>query len=103
MKKFKKGDEVIVISGSSKGKMGKILSVGSDCVVVEGVNIAKMHKKPTSSEAGKIVSIEKSIHISKISHAEDGKPIKVSFVIKDVEGKAFLRKSRISKKTKKEI
>ena len=103
MKKFKKGDEVIVISGSSKGKTGKILSVNANSVVIEGVNLAKVHKKPTSNEAGKIISVEKSVHLSKISHVENGKPVKISFVVKSGEGKAFSRKSRISKKTKKEI
>lgn len=103
MQKFKKGDEVILISGSSKGKTGKIVLIKSDRVVVEGINLAKVHKKPTSSESGRIVGIEKSIHISKISHVENDKPVKISFLVRDTVGKPFTRKVRISRKTKKEI
>ena len=36
--KIKKGDNVIVIAGSEKGKEGTVLSVNGDKVVVEGVN-----------------------------------------------------------------
>jgi large subunit ribosomal protein L24 len=102
-KKFKKNDQVLVISGSSKNKSGKIISMRNDRVIVEGVNLAKVHKKPTSSSAGQIIEVEKSIHISNISHVENGKPIKVKFVINDGEGKAFTRKNRVSKKSGNKI
>jgi large subunit ribosomal protein L24 len=101
--KFKKGDLVIVISGSSKGKTGKITSVVGNKIVVEGVNIATFHKKPTSSAPGQILKIEKPIHISNISHVENGKPIKVKFQVESGEGKKFTRKVRVSKKTGKKI
>ncbi len=101
--KFKKGDQVIVICGSSKGKVGKILSIVKDKVVVEGVNIATTHKKPTSQNPGQILKVEKSIHVSNISHIEDGKAIKVKFIIESGEKKAFARKVRISKKSGKKI
>ncbi len=103
MNKFKKNDEIIVISGADKGKKGKILSVIKDKVLVEGVNIKTIHKKPTSQEPGKIEKVEKPIHISNIAHQEDGKPVKVRFEISEGEGKAFTRKSRISKKSGKKI
>lgn len=101
--KFKKNDQVIIISGSSKGKTGKILSVSKNKVVVEGVNLATIHKKPTSSEAGQIIKKEKSVHISNISHVEDGKPVKVKFIIDSGEGKIFTRKHRVSKKSGKKL
>ena len=101
--KFKKNDQVIVIAGSSKGKMGKILSVRGEKALVEGVNLATVHKKPTQQDAGKIVKIEKPVHISNISHAEDGKAVKIKFVTESGEGKAFTRKSRVSKKSGKKI
>lgn len=45
----KKGDTVIVLSGKDKGKQGKVLStmptVGK--VLVEGVNMADCHVRPT--------------------------------------------------------
>mgnify|MGYP000161390833 CR=1 FL=1 len=101
--KFKKNDQVIVISGSSKGKEGKITALNGSKVVVEGVNLATVHKKPTSSTPGQILKVEKPIHISNISHAEDGKAVKVKFVIDSGEGKDFTRKYRVSKKSDKKI
>lgn len=103
MNKFKKNDEIIVISGADKGKKGKLLSVNKDKVLVEGVNIKTIHRKPTSQEAGKIEKVEKPIHISNISHCENGKPVKIKFEIAEGEGKAFSKKSRISKKSGKKI
>lgn len=101
--KFKKNDEVIIITGADKGKIGKILSVLEDRVVIEGVNVRTLHKKPTSSNPGQIVKSEKSIHISNIAHAEGGKAVKVKFVTEAGEGKIFKRKTRVSKKSGKKI
>jgi large subunit ribosomal protein L24 len=103
MNKFRKNDQVIVISGSSKGKIGKITSILENKVIVEGANLATVHKKPTSNTPGQIVKVEKPIHISNIAHVEDGKPVKISFKVESGEGKVFLRKSRISKKSGKKI
>jgi large subunit ribosomal protein L24 len=101
--KFKKGDEIIVITGADKGKSGKILSVLDERVLIEGVNIRTLHKKPTSSTPGQIVKSEKPIHISNIAHVEGGKAVKVKFVTEAGEGKIFKRKTRVSKKSGKKI
>jgi large subunit ribosomal protein L24 len=101
--KFKKGDQVVVIAGSSKGKIGKILSITSEKAVIEGANLATVHKKPTSQAPGQIVKVEKPIHLSNISHVEDDKAIKVKFVTEPGEGKIFTRKGRVSKKSGKKI
>jgi ribosomal protein L24 len=53
--------------------------------------------------SGEIVKAERPIHISNVSHVENGKAIKIGFKIENGEGKAFTRKTRISKKTKKKI
>ncbi|MDD2839932.1 MAG: 50S ribosomal protein L24 [Rickettsiales bacterium] len=97
--KLKKGDSVIVIAGKDKGKTGEILKVISDDsrVVVSGVNMATIHKKPTAQTPGQRVKEEKSIHVSNVAYAEDGKPVKVGFKVED--GK----KVRISKKSKNKI
>jgi len=103
-KKFKKGDNVIVIAGIDKKKQGKIVSIKKDKVVVEKINIATVHKKPTSSEAGSIIKIEKPLHISNISHAENDAPVRVGFVVEPINGKKpFASKARISRKTSKKI
>jgi len=101
--KFKKNDQVIIISGSDKGKIGKIISLAEQKVTVEGVNLATVHKKPTSTNPGQIVKVEKPVHISNISHVEDGKAVKVKFVIEAKDGKAFTKKTRVSKKSGKKI
>ncbi len=103
MQKFKKGDEILVIAGADKNKSGKIISVKGQKVVVEGVNIKTIHKKPTQQEPGKIEKVERPIHSSNISHVEDGKPVKIKFITEEGEGKAYTRKSRISKKSDKKI
>ncbi len=101
--KFKKNDQVIVISGSDKGKIGKILSVSGEKVIVEGINIAVVHKKPTSSDPGKILKIEKEIHKSNISHTDSVKAIKVKFFVESGDKKPYLTKTRLSKKSGKKI
>ncbi len=103
MQKFKKGDQVIVITGSNKGKIGKITAMNEQKVTVEGVNIRTIHKKPTSSTQGQILKLEKPIHISNISHVEDGKAVKIKFVIEAGEVKIFSKKSRVSRKSGKKI
>jgi len=104
MNKFKKGDQVLVIAGSSKGKTGNVMLVSGDKVTVEGVNVATVHKKPTQSAPGQIIKVEKPIHVSNVSHIENGKAVKIKFVVEPGEGKkAFTRKSRVSKKSGKKI
>jgi large subunit ribosomal protein L24 len=93
--RIRKDDTVLVITGKDKGKTGKVTRVIPDenKVVVAGVNVAKVHKKPTSTSAGQIISIEKAIHVSNISLIEDGKPAKVGFKIEDDEKVRYFKKS----------
>ncbi len=65
---FKTGDKVVVISGSNKGKEGKITNVlrNENKVVIEGVNIVKKHVKPNGQGAGSIVEMEAPIHASNV-------------------------------------
>ena len=66
---FKKGDNVLVISGEDKGKKGKIVRISPKKmeVIVEGVNILKKHSKPTQKiPQGGIVKQEGAVHTSKI-------------------------------------
>jgi large subunit ribosomal protein L24 len=63
----RKGDLVIVIGGSHKGKKGKILRVDGDRVVVEKVAMIKRHTKATQKNPqGGIVDKEGTIHISNV-------------------------------------
>ena len=97
IKKYKKGDEVIVKVGKDKGKIGKISKVitSNEKVIITGVNISKKHQKPSQDSKGGIVDKEMPIHISNILayDAKSKKSSKVGFKIE--EGK----KIRILKST----
>jgi large subunit ribosomal protein L24 len=67
MAHVRKGDLVVVISGSNKGKRGKVLRVDGDRVVVEKVAMIKRHTKPSQKNPqGGIVDKEGSVHISNV-------------------------------------
>jgi large subunit ribosomal protein L24 len=71
MQKFhvKRGDQVVVIAGSQKGKSGKILEIrpAKNRAVVEGVGLIKRHtKKSQEHPNGAIVEREGSIHLSNL-------------------------------------
>ena len=65
----KRGDVVVVISGSHKAKEGKILEVlpAKDRARIEGVALVKRHmKKSQEHPQGAIVEREGSVHISNL-------------------------------------
>ena len=67
--KIKKGDKVQVIAGHDKGTIGEVVAVlpRSNRVVVEGVNIAKKHEKPTQANPdGGIIDKEMPINASNV-------------------------------------
>ena len=79
MQKIKKGDEVIVIAGRSKGQRGNVLKRLDDGrLLVENVNIVKKHVKgnPRTGENGGIVDKEAPIQVSNVMlfnpHAQKG-------------------------------
>ena len=65
---FKIGDEVVVITGSDKGKKGKIVKTlrAENKVVVEGVKVVKKHQKPKPQNEGGIVEMEAPIAASNV-------------------------------------
>jgi large subunit ribosomal protein L24 len=78
----RKGDTVMVTSGSFKGQVGEIIRVitKSDQVLVKGVNTKTKHVKPTRiAPQGGIITKEMPIHISKVSPVVDGKAVRVGF------------------------
>jgi large subunit ribosomal protein L24 len=88
--KIKKGDTVVVLSGKDKGAKGTVMSVlpKAEKVVVQGVNIAARHRKPTQTNPqGGIDRNEAPMHISKVALADpkSGKPTRVRF--EDQKGK----------------
>ena len=68
--KLKKGDEVIVLTGKDKGKIGKIVLVKKQVnkAVVAGINKVKKHQKPDNNQAGGIIEKEMPLNISNLAY-----------------------------------
>ena len=84
MKKIRKGDKVVVLTGKDKGKQGTVLRVfEDDRVLVENVNIIKRHTKPNPNKGvtGGIIDREAPIHLSNIAlhNPATGKGERVGF------------------------
>jgi large subunit ribosomal protein L24 len=70
MKRIRKGDQVIVLSGRDKGRRGAVLQViASGHVLVESVNMAKKHTKPNpqAGKQGGIIEKEVPLALSKVA------------------------------------
>ena len=96
--RIKKGDKVVVIAGSEKGKEGTITKVlpKEEKVIIGGLNMVKKHVKPNQAEPeGKITEKEAPIHVSNVALLDPKakKATKVRYEIKD--GK----KVRVAKKS----
>jgi len=83
--KFRKGDEVIVLTGKDKGKRGMITRVIAETgrVVVENVNMVKKHQKPNPNMniPGGIIDKEMPLDVSNIAlyNPATGKADRVGF------------------------
>lgn len=67
--KIKKGDNVLVISGKDRNKIGKVLRVLPDeaRVVLENVNLRKKHSRPRKAgERGQIITFPAAMHVSNV-------------------------------------
>jgi large subunit ribosomal protein L24 len=81
---IKRGDTVIVIAGSDKGRTGKVLRVllDKDRVVVEGINRVWKHVKPSQrTPQGGRIQKDAPIHISNVMpvNPASGKGTRVRF------------------------
>src|SRR6056300_1660552 len=98
MNRIRKGDEVVVTTGRSKGQRGHVLRVVGEKLLVENVNMVKKHQKPNPAmnQGGGIVEKESPIHQSNVAlyNPATGKGDRVSFKLLD-DG----RKVRIFKST----
>ena len=72
-KKIRKGDRVVAIAGNNKGLKGTVLSCNGEKVVVQGLNVRKKHvKRSQEAPKGRIVEIERPIHISNLKVCVEG-------------------------------
>ena len=84
MKRIRKGDEVIVTTGRSKGMRGHVLQILDDeRLLVENVNMVKRHTKPDPgrNKPGGIVEKEGPIQVSNVAlyNPATGKADRVGF------------------------
>lgn len=96
--KIKKGDQVVVLTGSDKGKTGEVLVVKPTVnkAIVEGVNMIKRHTKPSAQNPqGGIIETEAPIQISNLAivDPETGKPTRVGYRTEDGKKVRFAKKS----------
>lgn len=95
--KLKKDDQVTVISGKEKGKVGRILKIDTknNRVLVEGVNmVKKAMRKKNQNDRGGIIEVEATLHISNVQILDkNGKPTRITY---EVDGDT---KSRVSVNT----
>jgi large subunit ribosomal protein L24 len=70
MRKIRKGDDVVVLTGRDRSNRGTVLRVvDADHLLVEGINRVKKHQKPNPAkgETGGIIDKEMPIHISNVA------------------------------------
>ena len=96
--RIKKGDQVMVLAGKDKGKIGEVVLVTprKSRVIVSGVNMVKRHTPPSQQAAGGIIEKEAPLHVSNVAHIDpkDDKPTRIGF--KTIEGG---RKVRFAKRS----
>ena len=93
--KLKVGDNVRVITGSNKGKEGKVLKVfrKEERVLVDGVNIVKKHIKPNrQNETGGILEVEAPIHVSNVKVLDKESKKETKKAVKETKEKKASKK-----------
>ena len=89
--KIRRDDQVMIIAGKDRGKVGKVTRVDpkKQRVYVEGLNIVKRHQRPTQTAAGQqaggVIEREGPIHMSNVMllDPKDNKPTRVGIEIAD--------------------
>ena len=100
--KIRKGDRVRVLTGKQRGKEGEVITVlpKQNKVIVEGVNVAKRHQKPTRAmQQGGIIDKAMPLDVSNVALIDsDGSTTRVGYRISD-DG----TKSRVARRSGGEL
>jgi large subunit ribosomal protein L24 len=95
--RIRKGDRVRVLTGKFRGKEGEVMTVltKQNKVIIDGVNIAKRHQKPTRAmQQGGIIDKAMPIDASNVALIDsDGNSTRVGYRI-DPDG----TKSRVGRR-----
>lgn len=93
-KKIRKGDKVLSIAGNDRGRTGLVQSVQKDRVIVQGFNMRKKHIKKTQlAPTGRIVEMERSVHVSNLKICVDEDTAVKLKVRTNEEGKQLVYKN----------
>jgi len=98
---IRKGDTVVVIHGTHKGKTGKVLSVDTDkkVVFVQQIRLVKRHRKPGRRQTaqGGIVEKEAPISVSNVAliDPKTNKRTRVRARVAEAEDKVSARRSKM--------
>ena len=97
--KIRKGDKVRVLAGKDRGKEGNVSRAmpAENKVIVDGVNMAKRHQKPTNATMqGGIIDKAMPVEASNVAvlSPSDGRPTRIGYRYNDAGDKV-----RICKRT----
>jgi large subunit ribosomal protein L24 len=103
--RIRRDDEVQILSGKDKGKIGKVLRVDreKERVYVEGCNIVKRHQRPSAlnptAQAG-VIEREGPIHVSNVGliDPKEKKPTRIGTTV-TADGK----RARVAKRSGAQI
>jgi large subunit ribosomal protein L24 len=101
--RIRRGDEVLIVTGASRGRRGRVLRVDAEKseVIVEGVNLVFRHiRRSEQHPQGGRLRREAPIHLSNVMAVDPNEdvPTKVGRVLRDPE-KGSLGKVRIARKS----
>lgn len=99
MKKIRKGDLVVVLTGKDKGRTGIIKEmVGEDRAIVDGINVVKKHMRPNPmlQNPGGIVDKEMPIHVSNLAIFDSEKNRATRVAFKTLEDGRKVRVTKVS-------
>ena len=99
--RIRKGDQVVVLKGKDRGKTGEVIAAlpARNKVIVDGVNVAKRHQRPTQAmQQGGIIDKPMPIDVSNVALLDGDKPTRVGYNVGS-DG----TKTRVSKRTGGEL
>ncbi|MDF2379267.1 MAG: 50S ribosomal protein L24 [Candidatus Gracilibacteria bacterium] len=96
--KIKEGDQVVVITGKSKGKTGEVLKINkkTNKILVKDVNMHTKHIKKSANGPGQKIQRETPIDVSNLMVIcpKTNKPSRVGYrILKDGKKERFAKKS----------
>ena len=94
---IKRGDQVLVISGASKGSRGEVLEVfpKKNRAIVADTNLVTKHTKPSGDNPGGIEKVPAALHLSNLMliDPKSGEPTRIGRRIEDGKIVRYAKKS----------